>query len=174
MPAAIEIGTVITNASRASLPERNRAGKMMFFTRPPLRYEWPKSRVNRRRIDVAYWLISGRSAPRAWLYLATSSFAANAPRTRRPGSPGNTFTTRNTIVARSHRVTTADAKRLSKNRPMVPLPECCRNLYESCGHQARGTPPHGDAPRGRTRLLVSSRSGREAGLVAVEVAEPGG
>src|SRR3954464_15265237 len=32
IPAAIEIGIVITNASKASFPERNSAGKMIFVT----------------------------------------------------------------------------------------------------------------------------------------------
>ena len=74
MPAAMEIGIVMMNASRASLPERNSAGKMIFVTALRLWYESPKSSVNTRRIDVKYWLINGRSVPIWWLYRATSSF----------------------------------------------------------------------------------------------------
>ena len=120
MPAAIEIGMVMTNASSASLPERNSAGTMTSFTGAPLWYELPKSSVNTRRIDVRYWLINARSVPIWWLNRTTSSSDANGPSTWRPTLPGRTLTMRNTIVAKTHNVTTADAMRRSTYRPMEP------------------------------------------------------
>src|SRR4051794_18865117 len=120
MPAAMEIGVVMMKASNANFPERDSAGKMILVTGLPVWYEFPKSRVKTRRIDVRYWLMSGRSVPIWWLNLTTSSCNANGPSTRRPTLPGKTLTMKNTIVAKTHRVTKADAIRRRTYRPMQP------------------------------------------------------
>ena len=121
MPAAMEIGIVMTNASRASLPERNSAGKMIFVTALTALVRVPE--VQREHPTDRREVLADQRAVGADLVVEPGHVVFEGERAEHPATrrcPAMTLTMRNTIVARIHNVTTADAKRRSTYRPMEP------------------------------------------------------
>ena len=78
--------------------------------------ELPKSSVTRLRIDRAYCSRMGSLVPSRSLRASTVCCDANGPRIVLPMSVGRTLAMTNTIVARSHSVTSDRARRRTKNR----------------------------------------------------------
>ena len=110
-PANIAIGTVMTNASRASLAERSRGPWSTSVTSRSLLKDFPRSKWTSPFMYRPYCVSTESLRPHFSLNRSTASGVAVFPRTLLATLCGSTLTVRKTMVTRSHSVMIASKRR---------------------------------------------------------------